>query len=827
MRVLPSGTVTFLFTDVEGSTRLLHELGEQRYAAALEEHRRIVRDACRVHGGVEVDTQGDAFLLAFPTASGALNAATTIRDGLEGGPILVRSGIHTGQPLLTTEGYVGYDVHRAARIAAAGHGGQVLVSASTAALTDANDLVDLGEHRFKDLGSAERIYQLGDRDYPPLRSLGNVRLPAPTTPFLGRERELRAVVELLIRADVRLVTLTGPGGTGKTRLALQAAAEASDRFPDGVWWVPLAPLREPALLMPAVAQAFEVKQLPNRDLHETLAAELKGGRPLLLLDNAEHLLPDAAREIANLVATTGAAVLITSRERLQLQGELVYPVPTLQEDDGIELFLARARAVTPDPATNGSVAELCSRLDNLPLALELAAARTTLFSAEQLLGRLSERLDLLKGGRDADPRQQTLRATIEWSHELLTPEEQRLFRLLSVFSGGCTYEAAEDVCGADPDTLQSLIDKSLVRRRDSTLGPRYWLLETIRQYAAERLDGADEARAARLRHAEWCCDLAERSKTTPRQPVDTEEHIAQLRVERDNLHSAMRWSWASGHDELGLRLGVALRRFWIMEGGFYDATDWLETATPKIASAQPRLRQQALRAAGQIAFFVLADTERAVQYWTAALVIAHTVDAADEIELIENLLAAAVWERGDLDHALALAEQGVQKARASGNPYSEALWLHGLGEILRDLGRFADAEKALLDADAVATKCGGEERLIAANIHSLGDLALDRGDLETALARYLESLNTAARSPGLMAGCLAGIASLLAERGDDERAATLWGAVCGAEQTTGFRMLKAERRRYEQRLKRLENTAAWRGGTGMTLDEAANSIPSP
>ena len=503
---LPSGTVTFLFTDVEGSTRLLHELGADAYAEALAEHRRVIREACAAEGGVEVDTQGDAFFFAFPTAPGAAAAALAMTEVLDAGPIRVRAGLHTGTPLLAEEGYVGDDVHRAARIAAAGHGGQVLVSAATASLLEV-ELTDLGEHRFKDLAAPERVYQLGDAPFPALKSLYRTNLPIPTTAFLGREQEL-AEIGALLGDSARLVTLTGPGGTGKTRLAIQAAAEAAESFEDGIWWVPLSSLRDAHLLVPSIAQTLAVEEERGRDLAESVAARLLGKRALLILDNAEHLMPQIASGIAQLLDIDGPTLLITSRERLQIQAEHVYSVPSLAEEDSVELFLTRAQAQGSGVEASPAVVELCSRLDNLPLAIELAAARTVVFSPEQLVERLGQRLDLLKAGRDADPRQQTLRATIEWSYELLEPEEQQLFRELSVFPGGCTYEAAEAVCDAEPDTLQSLLDKSLIRRREEGGRPRYWMLETIRELAAEHLRTAAEDVEVRHRHAEHYLEVA-------------------------------------------------------------------------------------------------------------------------------------------------------------------------------------------------------------------------------------------------------------------------------------------------------------------------------
>jgi hypothetical protein len=463
---LPSGTVTFLFTDVEGSTRLLHELGAERYADALAAHRAVVRDACLAHGGVEVDTQGDAFFFVFSSAPGAAAAAASVAADLGPGPIKVRIGLHTGTPLLTDEGYVGSAVHRAARIAAAGHGGYILMSASTAAVCGRDGLRDLGEHRLKDLSAAERLFQLGDAEFAPLKTLYQTNLPVPATAFVGRERELADMTALIEKEEVRLLTLVGPGGIGKTRLAIHAAAETIERFPHGIWWLPLAQVRDGSLLLPGLAAALGVPEGSGRELSEEVLAWLAGKRLLLVLDNVEHLLPEIATDVARLVEVEGPTVVVTSRERLRLQSEHVWAVPPLRSEDGAELFTARARALDASFSPTAETRELCDRLENLPLAIELSAARISLFTPAQLLERLSQRLDLLKGSRDADPRQQTLRATMEWSYDSLGDDERDLFASLSVFMGGCSFAAAEEVCDADPDTLESLIDKSLLRRSD-------------------------------------------------------------------------------------------------------------------------------------------------------------------------------------------------------------------------------------------------------------------------------------------------------------------------------------------------------------------------
>jgi predicted ATPase/class 3 adenylate cyclase len=508
---LPTGTVTFVFTDVEGSTKLLNELGAKRYAEALANHRAVVREACAGHGGVEVDTQGDAFFLAFPTAPGALAAASDLNQRLAvSGPIRVRVGIHTGTPFVGEEGYVGHDVNRAARIAAAGHGGQVLISASTAPLVD-TELTDLGEHRFKDLGAPERVFQWGVETFPALKSLYRTNLPVPATAFLGRDRELQEVVELLASDHARLVTLTGAGGSGKTRLLLQAAAEVSEKFPHGVFWVPLAPLRDESGLEVTFAQALEVRERPGVPIADSVLAALVGKRALVVVDNCEHLIAGVADLVRHLVDGCPTVVVVaSSRERLGLRAERIYEVPPMASSDGLALFVDRASAVRSGFKADVHASAICEAVDELPLAIELAAARVRSLSTLAIRERLGESLRLLATrDRDVEERQRTLDATIAWSYELLHANEQRVLRALSVFAGGCTTAAAHAVAEADLDSLESLLDKSLIRHRIDEPGhDRYWVLETIREYAARELHRKGEARKIGARHTAFFVDLA-------------------------------------------------------------------------------------------------------------------------------------------------------------------------------------------------------------------------------------------------------------------------------------------------------------------------------
>ena len=819
-RDLPTGTVTFLCTDIEGSTALLKELEADAYADVLERHRTVLRDVFAEHRGVEVDTQGDAFLVAFGRATDAVSAASDAQQRLSDGRPRVRMGLHTGEPVRTSEGYTGLVVHMAARICAAGHGAQVLISQATRDLAEV-EAKDLGLHQLKDLDAPVRIYQLGHVEFPPLRSRFFSNLPVPATPFLGREREVEQVVGLLRRDGARLVTLVGPGGTGKTRLAIEAASGAPERFPDGITWIPLAPLDDPTLLLPTVAHSIGVGDTAEASLAERLTSTLASRRTLLLLDNLEHLLPRAAADVALLAEAGAPVVLATSRERLQLQGERVYSVPTMTDDEAVELFRTRGEALGADLDVDGATTEICARLDRLPLALELAAARLTLFTPEQLLERLGKGLDLLKGGRDADARQRTLRATIEWSYHLLDEAEQGLFRQLSIFAGGCTYEAAEEVCGATPDTLQSLIDKSLLRRRTGEFGPRYWMLETIREYAAEHLGDAGELDAVAKRHAVWISTLAEELVgMSPQRRVD--DSVGAFPDEVDNVRRALAWAWESHELDLALRLGPACLRFWSHHGYYRDALSWLDQSLPVSVEATP-IGLNALRAQGVIAFAVLGDSALAGQRWTEAAELARQLGKEEELELIEGGLASVVWEQGDLERAMQQRQEGLARARRRGDRLREAMYLHWIGEIFGELERFDEAERSLLEADAICRELGDEWGRVN-NLHSLGDVALDRNDYATAATRYRETLESARATvrptPRHQAYCLAGLASVLAEVEQDSVAARVWGAICAAEETLSFRMLPRERRRYEQHLARFENVDDWVAGRGLSLEDA-------
>jgi len=809
-RQLPSGTVTFLFTDVEGSTKLLHELGEAKYAEAMAEHRRLLRAAFAAHGGTEVDTQGDAFFVAFPTAAGAIAAAEDARASLEPGPIRVRIGLHTGTPHVTSEGYVGFDVHRAARIAAIGHGGQVLLSASTAVLVD-TELRDLGEHRLKDLSAPERIYQLGASDFAPLTSLYRTNLPVPATPFLGREHEVTEVVDLLSRSDVRFLTLTGPGGTGKTRLALQAAADCASDYPGGTYWVPLAPLRDAQLVLEAAGRALGAKA--------SLAEHIGDKSLLLFIDNFEHLL-DAAEPVAELLgACPHLKVLITSREVLRLPAEHVYLVPALEPEDGRRLFAARARAVNSSFVPTDEVRTLCERLDNLPLALELAAARMRVLAPAQLLERLSQRLDLLAAGRGVEARQQTLRATIEWSYDLLDPKEKRIFARLAVFAGGCTLEAAEHVCEADVDDMQALVDKSLVRVRPNH---RFWMLETIREFAADRLGHESNVDEPRHRHAEYFFSVA--AEAEPQLRGNPREWLDHLEADHDNLRAALDHFESIGETQRALLFAGCLYRFWMWRG---YADEGLRRLDALLASDT---RETVARVKGLVAAANLTPVEsRQVVLAEEAVALAETLQDERAGASARVVLAMIlISQRKDLQRGRRLAEEAMESYRALGDDHYALTSRRFALRASYLLGDTDGAKRMEEDCLRLARR-QGNETIVAASLRSLARFAYDDERFDDAVAMLQEAVPIAHRQGNHveMARSLYLLSAALTMRGEAQRGLRLlsFAQLFAAEVAAHFESAELEREEATlalaaESLDAAAYTEARTAGTAMTLSAA-------
>jgi predicted ATPase/class 3 adenylate cyclase len=783
---LPAGTVTFLFSDIEGSTRLLDELGPDRYAQVLAEHRRVMRAAFAAHGGVEVDTQGDAFFVAFPSAVGALAAAGEAQAALAAGPVRVRMGLHSGEPLVTSEGYVGIDVHRAARVMSAGHGGQVLVSEATYAQLDgATGLTDLGLHRLKDLTEPQRLWQLGDGEFPPLKTLYQANLPVQPTPLVGRERELAEVLALL--REWRLVTLTGAGGSGKTRLALQAAAEVVDEFKDGVWWVSLAAVRDPELVEPTIAQVVGAQ--------DGLGEHLRSKRILLLLDNFEQLLPAAPSIAALLAEAPDVRVLATSRERLRIAAEQEYAVPTLVPDDAVALFTVRARQLLPGFEPDDAVVEICRRLDGLPLAIELAAARVKVLRSDQILERLGRSLDLLtSGARDAPERQRTLRATIEWSYELLADAEKQLFARLAVFAGSFDLDAAEAICDADLDDLAALVDKSLLRRTEEG---RFFQLDTIHEFASERLHDADDATAAR-RHAEHYLDLAESAnlslEAVGRAP---QRHDIVLR-DQQNLRQAI--EWASDADvELALRLLVALENFWVTHDPAEGARRF-EKALARAEDVDLDLRARALRDYGGCVDMA-GDFERAELLYVESGELFKR--AGDELgaATADFRVGVTAYLKEDVERARRLWEQSLETFRRLGDTSGE---LQALGNLSSLEFRYGDPERGweLGERSLEMARSVGWTWWEAGMLLNLADAALESGDLGVGERLGRDVLSLAREiddRPGIVYG-LALLAWAAVERGEGDRAGALWSAVEAEVERAPIARWESEGERYAARL---------------------------
>ncbi|HEV2358290.1 MAG TPA: LuxR C-terminal-related transcriptional regulator [bacterium] len=869
MATPPAGTVTLVVTDLEASTALLQRLGDRRYADILAEHRRLLRDAFAAGNGREVDTQGDAFLVAFASARDAVATAIAAQRTLmahawpEGATLRVRMGLHTGEPVQGPEGYAGLDVHRAARICAAGHGGQILVSDSTHALVakdppEGVSFRDLGEHRLKDLTQPLRLFQVVAAglalSFPPLKSLDDVpsNLPVALTSFIGRERETAEVTRLLL--DRRLLTLTGAGGCGKSRLALEVARGFLGELHDGVWVVELAALSDPTLVPHAAAAVLRVPEQSGRTLVDTLMDALRQKSLLVVLDNCEHLLT-ACTGLADalLRRCPGVRILATSREALGVAGETIWRVPSLSAPDpvhlpphdrmmqfeAVRLFAERAAAVrsgfqvTRDNAR--VIAEACRRLDGIPLALELAAARARALSVEQIAARLDDRFRLLTGGSPTVlPRQRTLRAAMDWSYDLLTERERVLLARLSVFAGGWTLEAAEAVCAGDGleapeilDLLTSLVDKSLVLAEIQGGEARYGLLETVRQYGRERLHEAGTAESVRGRHRDWYLALAERAGDGLDGP-EQKAWLDRLETEHDNLRTALEHS--RGLDdggERGLRLAVTLRRFWEIRAYFAEGRAWLEGMIAAGGQAPPALRSRALTSAGILAYRQ-GDYQQVFVLCSEGLSIAEAHSDASASALALHFLAHVRQAEGAFARATEMMERSVALYQEAGNRRGIANSVDCLGELARMQRDYGRAAALTQQALALYGEIG-DDRGKAHVLHNLAYIRLRQNQTDEARDLFRQSLilTSDLRASTNVMMAVAGLAAAWVGDVPPERIARLLGAVGALLTAKGAHLEPAEQMDFEHtvasmraRLGDQKFSSAWDSGRAMTSDEA-------
>ncbi len=808
--------MTFLFTDIEGSTALLTRLGDVIYAETLAHHHRLIRASLSAHDGKEISMQGDGFFAVFSSPRACLAAVIDMQRAIathewpSGEQVRVRMGVHCGEASDTSAGLVGLDVHRAARIGAVAHGGQILLSATAAGLVRdslpaGTSLRDLGLHRLKDLGRPEQIFQLQGEglefEFPPLRSLDNPELPnnlpAQSAPFVGRSLEV-AVVRRLVES-ARLVTLTGAGGSGKTRLCLQVAADLLDGSGDGVWLVELAPVSEQGAVASAISQALGIKSQAGRPALETLLDALSSQYVLIVLDNCEHLIDDCAK-VADAILRRCPRVhlMTTSREPLGIGGETIYRVPSLslpgpdevdasgaEASDAVALFMDRARAQAVDlvlnEETSSPVVSICRRLDGMPLAIELAAARLRSLSLESLHDRLDQRFRLLTGGsRSALPRQQTLRATVDWSYSLLNSPEQSLLRRLSVFAEGFDLEAAEAVCALGDievfevtDLLGSLVDKSMVMVEPSDGAVRYRLLETIRQFAAERLVEADEEEALALAeaHCAHFLALAEEADTELWGP-NQGRWYKRLRSEEANIRRAIQYAAADRDGaRVVMRFTIALRRhWWVQEHGGESYDTVLEVLGRPEAHSEPALLARALAA-----FAFSADHRdllTARRLAEQGLEIAREVGAPEPmIEALHACCAMAAFS-GDNATGLELGKEGVRRARQFGNDTLLALVL----SMCLLCTYYVEPERSgELFSEAVALVRSGRDWYLTSILYNnAANTALIRDDIPAARA-HLEEARRAEREAGLEVGHhRINFGWVLREQGDRDAAQALF-----------------------------------------------------
>jgi predicted ATPase/class 3 adenylate cyclase len=832
---LPQGTVTFLFTDIEGSTRLVQELGPA-YRGVLERHQSLLREAFR--DGVEVGTEGDSFFVVFADVERAVGAAVAAQRALAveawpgGRPVRVRMGLHTGQGTLGGDSYIGVDVHRAARIAAAAHGGQVLLSESTRALAeralpDGVTVRDLGAHRLKDLAVPERISQLVieglEAAFPAIVSIGDRRtnLPAPLTSFVGREAEL-AQVRAMVRAG-RLVTVVGTGGTGKTRLLLEAGATLADGWTDGAWLVELAPISDPELLPQAVARAIGAREEPGRPTMEAIEDFLRPKRLLLLLDNCEHLIGPAAETAERLLAAApGLSILATSREALDAVGEMVFQLPSLDMPDdadhgtgdawreralaseAVRLFTERATAALPGfslaGADLGAVAEICRRLDGIPLAIELAAARVPVLSVSDIALRLGDRFRLLTGGRrTAVPRQQTLQAAIDWSWDLLTDAERRLLCRISVFAGGCTVDAAAAVAMDGPadagdaafatlELLSHLVAKSLVIVDRQATPTRYRQLETIRQYSRERLVEAGASAEIRHRHLAYFVALAERIGERLL-GADMAAALKELDPELDNIRAAVEWGLEEDvASAMRICLAVAVYGHTRSLAEGFELLSRAAEAVDRLPDGENSALAARILAAGANAAWMVGRAPQGAKWAERAFVIAERIgDRRGRYEALKERAMTLVF-MGREEDALPRADEAVRIAEEFDDWRSIAFIHAGLAQWEAERGDAAAAAIRLASATAAAHRSGSPEAIAFAEL-SHGRVAGFSRRLDEARAAFARSIDAYAEieDDGLVLVARSDLAHALRHNGAIEEALPIYRETIHDWQHTGNR----------------------------------------
>lgn len=885
MAGLPTGAVTFLFAGIQAE----QQLWEQHPAAmqaALTHYQTLVHQAIQAHGGHIFKTVEVTCYAVFDAALAALAAALTIQRAVRDasnvqntiGPLRVCVALHTGVAEERGGDYFGPALNRTARLLSAGHGGQILLSMTTASVVRDHleslgaTLRDLGECRFKDLGRPEHVYQLLvedlPADWPPLRTLDArpTNLTAQPNDLIGREQEVARVRDFLQRAEVRLLTLTGPGGVGKTRLALQAAASVLEDYEDGVFVVPLAALLDARLLPAAIAQAMRLQETAGQSVDASLKSHLAGKQLLLVLDGFERAIEAASFITELLAATRRLKVMVTSRIALRVYGEYEFPVPPLLSPDlrhlergvdvvaaltqyeAVRLFIERARAVKPDFAvtnqTAPAVAEICARLDGLPLAIELAAAHSDRLSPDEMLERLvgaygQTSLRLLADGRGEWPlRQQTLRDTIEWSCNLLQPGEKTLLARLAVFVGGCSLEAAEAVCNAAGDLpidlldgLESLLDKSLVRRSEGVDDePRFAMLEIIRDYALEQLMASGELEAMQSQHAAYYLRLAEMADVELRGGAQQVAWLNRLELEHDNVRAALRWSLDRRDIELALRLSGALWRFWYWHSHFDEGNRWLELALAQARRARGvpmPILAKALEAAGNL-MSVQGDYKRAIALFEESLAFWQMTGNRPEIARALIALGIVVYDQGDDRRAQALFEASLALQRELGDRLGIAHALNSLGCVMNNRGEHKRA-MALFEESLTLFRALRVEWGITYALVNLGRASLYLGRAEQARPLLEEGL-ALCRGLGnkaIIAEYLEGLAGVAGLQGHPRAAARLFGAAEVLRETVHAPLSPAERPNYEQivamacgTLDEVALKQAWAEGRAMTLEQA-------